>query len=69
MEHKKTAPIILAEVKRLMFEHSSTSVVLVHLYRPIIHYPEGVLIPFCVIYISRLATHSAGRLRNLTRSS
>jgi predicted lipase len=47
VEHKKTASIILAEVKRLMFEHSSTSVVLVHLYRPIIPHPEGVLIPFC----------------------
>jgi hypothetical protein len=33
-EHKRTAPLILAEVKRLMSEYSSTSVTLVCPHRP-----------------------------------
>jgi len=32
IEHKKTANVILAEVERLMDEHSSTHVILVRLY-------------------------------------
>ena len=69
-EHKKTASIILTEVKRLMAEYSSTSVILVHLHR-LDHSASEQRANFIMSSISiyRLATHSAGRLRNSTRSS
>ena len=68
VEHKKTANQILAEVKRLMREHTSTNVILVRL-----NY-LNCLLSGCRTYrfryyTHRSVTHLAVRSQNLTRCS